>query len=521
MRAPSVQRAGGFLGNRLQTSAVQAGKSQEDLELELEAFVDASYADPLGFVIGGYPWGEPGLLEHYPGPDTWQAGFLRELGEEVTARGFDGLNPVNPIRMGCSKGHGVGGSTLIAWLVDWIMATRPFAQGTITANTVTQLETKTWAAVQRWTRICLVGHWFVINSARMYHPAYKDSWFCTPQTCRAENSEAFAGQHAANSTSFYMFDEDSAVPEIIHQVAEGGVTDGEPMMFRFGNATRNNGSFYECAFGKQRDRWKFTVVDSRTSRFSNKELIAEWVQDYGEDSDFVRVRVRGLPPRASDNQFIDSQRVWDAQKRQPVALEDEPWIAGVDVPDRGPAWFVIRFRRGADAWSRAPVRIPGDASPDFRGKLIGVCAEILRDRHPATRVHTMFIDAAFGSPIYERLAALGFDNVHEIRFGGDSPDPQYLNQRAYMWGKTKEWLARGGIPKDDVRLEGDLLGPGFHLNLRDETVLESKESMAKRGVASPDDGDALALTFARPVEYSPMVAGQRRRQRPARRSGWG
>ena len=59
-------------------------------------------------------------------------------------------------------------------------------------------------------------------------------------------------------------------------------------------------------------------------------------------------------------------------------------------------------------------------------------------------------------------------------------------------------MIRGAIP-DDQRLELDLTGPGFRHNNRDQLVLESKEDMAKRGLASPDDGDALALTFARPV----------------------
>jgi phage terminase large subunit len=48
-------------------------------------------------------------------------------------------------------------------------------------------------------------------------------------------------------------------------------------------------------------------------------------------------------------------------------------------------------------------------------------------------------------------------------------------------------------------LEVDLTGPGFHHDRRDRLVIESKESMKKRGLASPDDGDALALTFAMPV----------------------
>jgi hypothetical protein len=63
----------------------------------------------------------------------------------------------------------------------------------------------------------------------------------------------------------------------------------------------------------------------------------------------------------------------------------------------------------------------------------------------------------------------------------------------------REWLLVGAIPPDDTRLESDLVGPGHHLDRRDRLVLESKESMADRGVASPDDADALALTFAAPV----------------------
>jgi hypothetical protein len=504
-----------------------AGVPGDDaLEQELEDFVADCYADPLQFVRGAYPWGEEGTtLQDEPGPDVWQVGFLEELGQEVRARGFDGRAAVMPIRMACSKGHGVGGSTLAAWLVDWLMATRPRCHGTVTANTVTQLETKTWAAVQRWTRLCLVGHWFVINSARMYHPAAKDDWFCTPQTCRAENSEAFAGQHAKSSSSWYVFDEDSAVPEIIHTVSDGGITDGEPMQFRFGNPTRNTGSFYEAIFGKLRDRWRSVIVDSRTSKFANQELIAEWLNDYGEDSDFFRVRVRGLPPRASDAQFIDSQRIWEAQKRHANPLANEPLVAGVDVPDKGPAWFVCRFRRGSDARSIPPIRLPGDASPGFRDKLIAKLADRLAAQAKEEKIAAMFVDSAFGAPIVERLHVLGYENVHEIRFGGESPDDDYANMRAYMWGRMKDWLPNGAIETSatpgGVRLESDLAAPGYHLNQKDRIVLESKESMAKRGVASPDDGDALALTFARRVAPAVTSTGSGSRRPRPRRSGWG
>src|SRR5262245_27880134 len=106
-----------------------------------------------------FPWGKKGtLLEHHDGPDTWQREALAGMGEHVKARKFDGHTPVSPIRFGASSGHGVGKSVLVAMLVCWLMSTRPFAQGTVTANTITQLNTKTWARVKTWARLCLTAH---------------------------------------------------------------------------------------------------------------------------------------------------------------------------------------------------------------------------------------------------------------------------------------------------------------------------------------------------------------------------
>jgi hypothetical protein len=68
--------------------------------------------------------------------------------------------------------------------------------------------------------------------------------------------------------------------------------------------------------------------------------------------------------------------------------------------------------------------------------------------------------------------------------------------RAYMWGEMKDWLLKGAIEKDE-KMAMDLVGPGYHINQSNLLVLRSKADMQKRGQASPDDGDALALTFAR------------------------
>lgn len=468
------------------------------------------YGDPWGFVLYAYPWGKPGPLADYDGPDEWQRLLLVEIGAAVRERGFNGLDTVKALRVAISSGHGIGKSTIVAWLVDWIMSTRPYAQGTVTANTFTQLTTKTWAQIQKWTALCVTAPWFRLTGEKMYHVDYPASWFCSAQTSKEENSEAFAGQHAANSTSFYIFDEASAIADKIFEVAEGGLTDGEPMIFAFGNPTRNSGRFHRACFGSDRPRWIHKSIDSRTSARTNKEQIAEWAQDYGEDSDFFRVRVRGVPPRASDLQFIGTDRVQSAQANPALSLSDDPVVCGVDISGGGSAWNVIRFRKGFDGRTIAPIRFPGDFG---RENMIAKLAEILREPDPAKKVVMMFIDSAFGSPIVERLHLLGFDNVVEVNFGMPSPDHHFLNMRAYMWNEVKDWLPRGAIDRNDERLEVDLTGPGWHLNKLNQIVLESKQDMQKRGVASPDDGDALALTFAQKV--APVV--DRRDTRPLHR----
>jgi hypothetical protein len=454
--------------------------------------------DPLGFVQFAYPWGKPGPLEKYSGPDTWQADFLKELGEEVRKRSFDGVTPVLPVRFSTASGHGIGKSVLVAFIVNWIMSTRPHAQGTVTANTFQQLSTRTWATIQTWTKRSITGHWFEVTGERMYHKKFKESWFCSAQSCREENSEAFAGQHAATSTSFYIFDEASAVPDKIHEVAEGGLTDGEPHFYMFGNPTRSRGTFHRATFGVERNRWIVRSIDSRAAKFSNKELIEQWRQDRGEDSDFFRVRVLGLPPNADDAQFIDVERIREAQKRQVAVLEDEPLIAGVDLAWGGDDWNVVRFRRGKDARSIPPIRIPGEKTRDS-AVMVGRLSDLLREGVKGYKIHTMFIDSAgISGAVGSRLYDLGFRNVIEINFGADSPDLQYRNMRAYMWGQLKGWLLTGAID-ENPRLECDLTGPGYELDSKVRIQLEAKDEMKMRGLDSPDDADALALTFARRI----------------------
>jgi hypothetical protein len=123
--------------------------------------------------------------------------------------------------------------------------------------------------------------------------------------------------------------------------------------------------------------WTHKSIDSRDCRIPNKELIQEWIDLRGRTATFVRVRVRGLPPAADELQFIDRERIKEAQARVPQCLDDDPLVCGVDVSGGGAAWNVAAFRRGGDARSIPRIRIPGEHTRD-RNVLVGKLSEILR-----------------------------------------------------------------------------------------------------------------------------------------------
>src|SRR6185295_2897451 len=404
----------------------------------------------------------------------------------------------------------------MAWVADWILSTRPHSDGTITAGTYTQLESRTWPAIQFWTKLCLTAPWFDIMETGIYSKDFPDTWKVQMQSCKKQNAQAFAGQHAKRSTSWYGNDEASEVPDEVWQVEYGGLNDGEPMLFAFGQMARNTGEFYRVCFGALAERWNHRRVDSRTSRFTNKALIAQWIADYGIESDFVKVRVLGYPPSASELQYIDKARVDQARKRVMVALKDDPIVAGFDVSGGGKAWNVIRFRQGLNGNVLPPIWMAGDKDPD-RSARIALCAELLNDRRPGHQLAAMFVDSAFGAAIVSRLHALGHTNVHEINFGGDSPDPHQLNMRAFIHCKAREYLLLGSIPDED-RLAEQLCLAGYHINTAGKLVIESKADIQARGEQSPDDSDAFMLTFARAVALPKPAAPPRP---PPPRSRWG
>lgn len=456
---------------------------------ELIEALGALTHDPLAFVYFAYPWGEPGTpLENMEGPDEWQIQILKDIGEQLKK----GKDLQTAIQEAVASGHGIGKSALISWLIHFAISTHENTRGVVTANTEGQLRTKTWPELSKWHNMFIAKDLFTYTATAIFcsDKDYEKTWRIDAIPWSKNSPESFAGLHNQGNRILVLFDEASAIDDVIWEVTEGALTDAntEIIWCAFGNPTRNSGRFREC-FRKYRKFWNTYQIDSRTVKISNKAKIEEWLEAYGEDSDFFKVRVRGVFPSASDLQFISTEIADKAQKQSYKlgAFDHLPVIIGVDPAWTGSDSLEIVMRQGYYMKSLASIPKNDD---DWR------MAQLIAQFEDEYKADAVFIDMGYGTGIYSIGKQLG-RKWRLIEFGGKSNDPVYLNMRAYMWGQMKEWLREGGsIPPNDQALYDDIVGPEAIIDKNGHIQLESKKDMKDRGLPSPNKGDALALTFA-------------------------
>lgn len=456
-------------------------------ELELAQDIGSFSLDPVGLVKYVFPWNSAALKT--PGPRTWQAEILEEIRRHLSSPD----TRWQPLQIVVASGHGIGKSALIGMIMEWAQSTCEDCKIIATAGTGKQLQTKTVPEVQKWFRLALNSHWWDINaeSIKVKDPNHQALWRTDFITWNAKASEPFAGLHNQGKRIVIIFDEASAIDDIIWEVTEGALTDEdtEIIWIAFGNPTRNSGEFYRAITGA--NRWRKRQIDSRTVEGTNKALLDAQIKEWGEDSDRARVRIRGEFPRGGSTQFIAGDVVAAARGRKVHGYEAAPIILGVDVARFGDDRSVIFKRQGRFS------AIVGTFYGIDTQKLGGRVQEAIDKEEPAAVV----VDGdGIGGSVYDFLKARGYDRktlLYEFHGGGTPNDPhKYLNRRAEIWGAMKEWLEGGQIP-DLPEMDTDLTGPdyGYHPS-KQCLVLESKDEMKARGVDSPDLGDALAMTFA-------------------------
>ena len=381
-------------------------------------------------------------------------------------------------------------TAMVSWIILWFMSTRDNPAIVVTANTQNQLMTKTWRELSKWHRLAINRHWFEHTATKFFHVLERVTWAATATPWSENNSEAFAGTHEKRGT-LMVFDEASAISDSIWTVVEGAMTTPGSFWLTFGNPTRATGSFYDC-FHDMSHRWTTYKVDSRKAASAQKAQIEQWLEDYGEDSDFFKVRVRGEFPTQALNQFIPSDLIIEAQKRRirREAYAHYTAIIGVDVARFGGDQSIIVVRRGP---------VVEEPIYAFTGlDTMEVAAKVVECYRKCGNNAVVCVDGVgVGAGVVDRLKQLGI-RVIDVQSAAKPFDQRtYFNKRGEMYGKLKDWLQGDGCLPNDPDLFNQLRVLEYQINRRLQIQLASKDDMrpALNG-RSPDKADAIAYTFA-------------------------
>lgn len=470
-------------------------------DAKIAGFLAEYWLDPLGFVMAAFPWGEKGSpleLPPFNKPFKWQMRYLDELGKQLRKlekEEIEGGKLISKIiKKAVPSGKGAGKTALVSWLIWWAISTMMDSIGRVTAGTVPQLEDTLWKEVAKWKQLFIGKDLFEQTTERIFSVLenHKLTWRIDAMAANENNPDAFQGLHNSKKRILFVFDEASGIARSIWDRVSDTTDIGTQIIWLcFGNMTVDNGAFYDACFGVDSHKWNPTRIDTRTVENANWEKINELLER-GEDSNAFRVGVRGLPPLGSDEQFISRDLV---EKSIQVVIREEqiksqPKIIGVDPSWTGADPFSIYFRQGL--YSKFLLEVNKNDDDMQMAQRIAVFEDELA-------ADAVFIDAGKGTGIYSCGKSLGRSWIL-VNFANLPSKPIFLNKRVEMWWDMREWLKEGGFidPLDKV-IQNELVQPECYINQAGKYQLESKDSMKRRGVKSPNRADALALTFAYPV----------------------
>ena len=284
-------------------------------------------------------------------------------------------------------------------------------------------------------------------------------------------------------------------PEVWYDILQPALADRKGFAVFIGTPSGIN-LFSELYFKAQTvSDWfaaRFTVYD--TGALDSDEV--ERLKRDMSDTTFAREMLCDFSA-AGDDQLISLNDVETACKRvlRPDQYQHASKVLGIDPARFGDDRSVIFPRQGL---ATSPPEV-------YRGIDNMELADRVASYIERWKPDAVFCDAGNGSGVIDRLRQLGHD-VIEVNFGGRAIKPNYVNKRAEMWFEMRDWVLAGGVIPNLVDLKQDLAAPVYWYDASNRLQLEPKDDIKKRGLPSPDLGDALALTFASPVAPKGMPA---------------
>ena len=415
-------------------------------------------------------------------PEQWQRTVLDEMDGGVR-------------KISIRSGHGVGKTTLCAWLAIHFLMFRDDVKVIVTAPSADQMKDGLIPEINKW--IARLPEWMRLSldatSERVVRHPNSANNFISFRTARKEKPEALAGVHASHV--LIIVDEASGVDEAIYETGQGALSTEGAIAVLIGNPTNPSGFFYKTQTSLSNVWWNMRVGCEQSTRV-DPGYIMNMARTYGVDSREYRVRVLGEFPDSGADAIIPRQFAESAVMRYP---DHAPPIRGDIVwgldPGRGgdPTGFVER--------SANIVHEATELRYDDLMNTVGWVKNRYDMVPPAYRPSTIYVDSiGLGAGVADRLLEMGLPVVHVNVSEVPSMSGRFVNLRAELWYKTREWFEGRecsiNTPVNTAQLVDELVSVEQRFTSVGKVQVESKETMRSRGVKSPNLADALVLTFA-------------------------
>ena len=428
-------------------------------------------------------------------PDEWQQEALMDLAVSS--------------KVAIKSGQGVGKTGMEAVSLLWFLCCYPYPRIVATAPTKQQLHDVLWSEINKWmSKSPLLSDILKWTKTYIYMRNYEKRWFAVART--ATKPENMQGFHEDNM--LFIVDEASGVADPIMEAILGTLSGANNKLLMCGNPTRTSGTFFD-AFNADRAIYKCHTVSSEDSPRTNKENIESLIRKYGEDSNVVRVRVRGLFPKQEDDVFIMLSMIEHCiMKDIPEDIPIKRISFGVDVARYGSDETIIAKNVGGNI--TLPVMFRGQSLMTTVGKIVQQYRLAIKE-YPAYRgkIYVNIDDCGLGGGVTDRLEEVKQEEklsrmvIVPVNAAGKVPDNVvndrkekandiYDNMTTYLWGTVKDKLISEEITlPNDNELVAQLSCRKYRLTSRGKMQLESKEEMKKRSIDSPDRADAVALSL--------------------------
>ena len=400
------------------------------------------------------------------------------------------------IGLSIMAGKGIGKDTLISWLLLWFVWAHPYCKVPCTSVSSDQLEKVLWSELAKWLPTSYLAPFLKLQSGKLFYTALEPEvvgkrWFAYTKTANPNSTElepeGVAGAH--EDYVMVVVDEASGVNDSIFQSLEGTLTQMVNFMVMIFNPTRSRGYAIDSQETRAH-RWITHRWNAEDSEIGNKDIHTRLLEDYGRDSNPYRIRVLGLPPITDVQTLIPYDWIQDAVGRELEGFEREPLVKAVDCGAGGDK-SIIATRRGYKVYPLKRM-----VSPESTVLVGWVGNDIDAERPDVCFVDTIGIGWAVEGQLRQLKGAVV--QAADFRRTADNGD-RYMNKRAESYDRLREAFEKGliSIP-NDADLIDQLSAIRCEYAHSKMKILEKKKlkKLIKEG-HSPDEGDALAMTFYR------------------------